>query len=63
MFYFRCKTNPSGPLLVLETVWESLEMKNHPDYERIDEMGEVIVDETDNAPTQIPFVMAGSTAR
>lgn len=57
-FFFRCKTNRSAPLLVLDTIWEANEMKNHPDYERIDEMGEVIVDETENAPTQIPFVMA-----
>jgi hypothetical protein len=54
-FFFRCKTNPSGPLLVLDTFWEAEEMKNHPDYERIDEAGELVVFEEDSAPNRIPF--------
>jgi hypothetical protein len=42
-YYFRCKSNPSTKPLVLNTAWEAKEMKNHPDYEQIDETGEVIV--------------------
>ena len=54
-FYFRCKTNPSAPPLVLDSYWEAQEMKGHPDYERIDEFGEVIVDESEQAEHAIPF--------
>lgn len=54
-YVYRCKANPSGPLLVLETYYEHVEMANHPDYERIDEFGEVIVDEKDTAEQQIPI--------
>lgn len=51
--YFRCRTNPTAPLLKLEA-WEARDMKNHPDYERVDETGEVVtsVDELDGT---IPF--------
>ena len=42
-FYFRCSTNPSGPLLVLETKWESDEMRTNPDYDPVDEDGLPIV--------------------
>lgn len=57
-YYYRCKANPSAPPLVLETYWEHVEMSNHPDYERIDECGELIVDEKDTAENQIPIEMA-----
>jgi hypothetical protein len=58
-FYFRCKTNSSAPPLVLDSYWEAQEMKGHPDYERIDEFGEVIVSEEDQAENSIPFHPAG----
>lgn len=58
-FYFRCKSNPTAPLLVLNTFWEAKEMQNHPDYERIDETGEVVVDEESQAEGQIPLHFAG----
>lgn len=57
-FYFRCTSNPTAPVLVLETYWEMDEMRNHPDYERIDEFGEPILDEADEAEQPIPFVSA-----
>ena len=59
-YYFRCKPNPTAPLLVLESFWEAEEMKNHPDYERVDEFGEVIADEASQAPHPIPFHVAGA---
>ena len=62
-FYFRCKTNPNAPILTLETFWEAQEMINHPDYERIDETGEVIVDEKESAENQIPFHVGNLAAR
>ena len=52
--YYRCKSNPSGPLLKLENAWEAKEMKGHPDYERVDECGEIIVEE-DEIEGTIPF--------
>ena len=54
-FFFRCKSNPNGPLLELKTYWEAKEMKGHPDYERIDEFGDLVVDEEDKAPQTIPI--------
>ena len=62
-FYFRCKTNPNAPILTLETFWEAQEMINHPDYERIDETGEVIVSEEDTAENRIPIQTAQRAAR
>jgi hypothetical protein len=35
-------------------------MRNHPDYERIDEFGELVKDEQDEAPGQIPLAIAGA---
>lgn len=54
-YYFRCKANPSAPLLELHSYWEAQEMLDHPDYERVDECGEVIIDEKDTAENRIPF--------
>ena len=52
--YFRCKSNPTGPLLVLESAWEIHEMRRHVDYEQINETGEVVVLE-DELEGTIPF--------
>lgn len=52
--YFRCKSNPRAPLLPLHTNWEAREMQNHPDYEEVDHLGEVIVRE-DEMEGSIPF--------
>ena len=55
-FYFLCKSNPRGPLLVLDTYWEAQEMKSHPDYQRVDEKGEPIIDQEEaSAPQQFLF--------
>lgn len=53
-FYFRCTSNPGAPILELNTAWEAKEMQGHPDYEQIDEMGEVIKNE-DAIEGTIPF--------
>ncbi len=58
-YYFRCKSNPRGPLLILESFNEAQEMKTHPDYERVDELGEVIKSEDADAPHPMPFHAAG----
>ena len=44
-YYFRCRTNPTAPLLVLTTDWEAREMRTNPDYDRVDEDGLPVVDE------------------
>ena len=59
-YVFRCRTNPNGPLLTLSTAWEAKEMRNHPDYEQIDEAGEV-VQSVDEIEGTIPF--QGSAGR
>lgn len=52
--YFRCCTNPNGPLLILDTDWEADEMKTNPDYDEVDESGLPVV--VDNSEAQlIPF--------
>jgi len=48
--YYRCKSNPSGPLLVLSG-WEAADMKTHPDYERVNPVTEEVIPyEEDSLP-------------
>lgn len=54
-FHFRCKSNPNAPVLTLTTKWEAAEMAEHPDYERIDEFGEPILDEYDTPAEKSPL--------
>ena len=61
-FYFRCVSNPTAPYLVLETAWEAAEMKNHPDYERVDECGEVIYDDLDDGAKEAIHVAPSAPA-
>jgi hypothetical protein len=60
MFYFRCKSNPGGAPLLKLTGGEAREMENHPDYEQVDQFGEVIEME-DAMEGTIPF--QGSAGR
>ncbi len=57
-FYFRCISNPNGPLLKL-VGWEAREMKEHPDYEEVDEFGEV-VEREDYSDESIPMTVAAA---
>lgn len=61
-FYFRCKSNPKGPVLKLSSYWEAKEMENHPDYERINEFGDVIATEESEAPHPMPFNLVARKA-
>ena len=54
-YYFRCRTNPTAPLLVLNTEWEAREMRTNPDYDRVDADGLPIVDEDEPVEQGIPF--------
>ena len=53
-FFFKCTSNKNAPILVLDTFWEAEEMKRHPDYVRVDQYGDVIIDESAGAPNRIP---------
>jgi hypothetical protein len=55
-YHYRCKSNPRAPILTL-MAWEAKDMKNHPDYERVDQYGELIVEE-DELEGTIPFMGA-----
>ena len=57
-YFFRCKSNPTGGPLLKLTAGEAREMENHPDYERVDEFGEV-VETTDDMEGTIPFQGSG----
>lgn len=57
-FYFRCRSNPAAPLLVLNTDWEAREMRTNTEYDPVDADGLpiVIVDEpAAEADLSIPF--------
>jgi len=41
--FFRCRSNPSGPLLKLDTDWEAREMIRHVDYDEVDADGFPVV--------------------
>lgn len=58
-YFYRCKSNPRAPILTL-MAWEARDMKNHPDYERVDHHGEVIAEDDDLEGT-IP--LTGTTGR
>jgi hypothetical protein len=57
-YYYRCRSNPTAPPLVLHTEWEAKEMRRNFEYDRVDEDGLPIVDEddpTDADKNSIPF--------
>lgn len=54
-FYFRCRSNPKAPFVVLNNYWEAKEMQSHPDYDRVDENGLPIANEEEKAEKRIPF--------
>lgn len=58
LFYFRCTANRNAPVMTVNTAWEAKEMRDHPDYEEINEVGEVVEREDELAGT-IPFNGAG----
>jgi len=41
--YFLCRANPTAPLLVLNTHWESDEMRSNTEYDEVDESGLPVV--------------------
>ena len=59
-YYFRCRSNPSAPLLVLDAEWEAKEMRTNLEYDPVDEDGLPIVLEDEPALEEkdsIPFLM------
>lgn len=58
--FFRCKSNPKGPLLELAD-WEAFEMRTHPDYERINPVTEEVIPfEEHELPHRLPMRAARS---
>ena len=53
-FHFRCTANRSAPILTVNTPWEAKDMRSHPDYEELNELGEVI-EQVDEMEGTIPF--------
>lgn len=53
-YHYKCRSNPNAPLLTLG-YWDAQEMKNHPDYDRVDELGLPIIEEDVEVPQQIPI--------
>lgn len=56
--YFRCRSNPSAPLLVLDSEWEAKEMRLNLEYDHVDEDGLPVVDEEEVVAEEkdyIPF--------
>lgn len=56
--FYRCRTNPKGPLLKLHTDWEQKEMERHPDYYECDEDGLPTNPDKASEEPKIPFVQA-----
>ena len=56
--YYRARSNPSAPLLVLDTEWEAKEMRLNHEYDHVDGDGLPVVDDdepTDAEKSGIPF--------
>jgi hypothetical protein len=64
-YYFRCRSNPTAPLLVLDSEWEAKEMKSNLEYDAVDEDGLPIVVEREDAVEfgGIPFQKANAVMR
>jgi len=62
-FIFRCTSNPQGPLFITDNFYEAEDMRKHPDYQEEDELGNVLVQQRDLAPTRIPFGAPTESAR
>ena len=54
--YYRCRSNPSAPLLVLDSEWEVREMRQNLEYDHVDEDGLPVVDAEEAAPEEKNFL-------
>ena len=57
--YYRCRSNPSAPLLVLDSEWEAKEMRLNLEYDHVDEDGLPVVDEDEPTPDEKSFIPFG----
>jgi len=49
-YFYRCRSNPTAPVLVLDTEWEAKEMRTNLEYDQVDEDGlPVVVEEEPEA--------------
>ena len=45
--FYRCKSNPTAPVLTLDTEWEAKEMRTNLEYDQVDEYGLPVVAESE----------------
>ena len=57
--YYRCRSNPSAPLLVLDSEWEAKEMRLNLEYDHVDSDGLPVVDEEESTPDEKLFIPFG----
>ena len=57
--YYRARSNPSAPLLVLDTEWEAKEMRLNLEYDHVDSDGLPVVDEEEPPPDEKLFIPFG----
>ena len=56
--FYRCRSNPNAPLLVIKSEWEAKEMRLNREYDHVDEDGLPVVDAdeaTEAEKHSIPF--------
>ena len=54
--YYRCRSNPSAPLLVLDSEWEAKEMRQNLEYDHVDEDGLPVVDAEEPVAEEKDFI-------
>lgn len=54
--YYRCRSNPAAPLLVIDSEWEAKEMLLNREYDHVDEDGLPVVDEEELTPSEKSFI-------
>lgn len=58
--YFRCKSNPGAPALVLHENWEAEEMRTNLEYDEVDEEGlPVVLEELTDETIPVQFGTKG----
>ena len=62
-YYFRARSNPSAPPLVLDTEWEAKEMRLNLEYDPVDEDGLPIVLEDEPVAEEKDYIPFSTRAK
>ena len=54
--YYRCRSNPSAPLLVLDSEWEAKDVRQNLEYDHVDEDGLPGVDAAEPVAEEKDFI-------